>query len=273
MVTENTSYRAVLREEFETRCSRNSLYSLRAFARDLKISPARISEIFSGKQGLSVVWAEKIASRLGYTAAETQVFCDLVQAESGKSELKRRLARTRLAQRASDKESSLQLDAFQAIADWHHFALLELTTIARFKSDADWIAKRLGVSESAASLAIERLIRLGLLERASDGKLMAKDDFNASPDGIPSAALKQYHRQILEKALYALYRQSVSERSITNMILSFDQSSMQEAKELIKKFRRGFSRKLPASKVKDSVYCLSIQFFRLDEPRAKGGRS
>jgi AraC-like DNA-binding protein len=43
---ENTSdYRALLASEMMHRKSRNSAYSLRAYARDLGISPSRLSEV------------------------------------------------------------------------------------------------------------------------------------------------------------------------------------------------------------------------------------
>src|SRR2546430_13739191 len=58
----DTDYRRVLRKELESRCRTSPRYSLRAFARDLKISPSRLSEILSGKQGLSRAAARGIRS-------------------------------------------------------------------------------------------------------------------------------------------------------------------------------------------------------------------
>jgi uncharacterized protein (TIGR02147 family) len=261
----NEDYRAILKGEFEQRCNRNPRYSLRAFAKALGISPARVSEIFSGKQGLSAKSAAAIGKRLGWGEVESQMFCDLVEAKHSKSKIKRRLAEIRIAQNPARQLPTLQMDAFQVISDWHHFAILELTLIEGFKSDPAWIARRLGLQPNAAEMALERLLRLDLLTRDADGKLSAKDDFTASPDGIPSAALKKFHQQVIEKAVSALYTQPVEDRDVTNMMFAFDRSKMKEAKALIREFRRGFNQKLGPSPKNDSVYCLAIQFFQLDQ--------
>ena len=43
----------ILNEKFKERVQANSAYSLRSFARDLKVSPSTLSEIFNQKKGLS----------------------------------------------------------------------------------------------------------------------------------------------------------------------------------------------------------------------------
>jgi plasmid maintenance system antidote protein VapI len=99
-----------LQEAFERRIAKNSRYSLRAFARSLGISPSRLCEILKGKQGLSVAWAEKIATRLKFEKEKKRQFCDLVEAEHSRSEARRRLAKQRLEAR-SERCASEQLDS------------------------------------------------------------------------------------------------------------------------------------------------------------------
>lgn len=257
-------YRTILKIELEERCRQNPRYSLRAFARDLEVSPGTLSEVFAGKHGLSRRAADTIARRLGYSEAEREAFCDLVESVGSRSETRRTLARVRLEKNTVEpKYQNLQMDAFNVISDWHHYAILELTYLDQFESNLKWIASTLGIQEAVASLAIERLKRLGMIEEKK-GALNAVEDFTASPDGIPSRSLKNFHRQVLEKAVAAIQVQPVSERNFSATIMAIDRTKINDVKASIKTFQRSISKQMSESKKKNSVYCLSVQFFRIN---------
>src|SRR5690606_28902040 len=176
-------------------------------ARDLKISPSRLSEILNRKQGLSRRAAEKISDHLGYGSLEKNRFCDLVEAEHARSEKARRLAKIRLKKYAVASDwHELRHDAFRAISDWYHLAILELTQTEGFKNCPYWIAKSLRISEIEATLAIDRLIRLRLLV-LQDGQLKVSQNDGFIPGDVPSAGIKKFHKQILAKAADSLYSQ------------------------------------------------------------------
>lgn len=265
MVFYQSNYRTILREQMEARCERNPKYSLRAFARQLGIPASRISEVLSQKQGLSPDWGAKIADRLGFSAAEKTHFCDLIESEHGRSKIKRKMAKIRVAQMMAQNQNSLTLDAFRVISDWYHFAILELVEQRDFRDNPIWIGKRLGIHSEVAKAAVERLLRLEQLERTKDGKLRPTDTVTSTPDGIPSEAIRKFHSQVLEKAQTALRAQKVEERDFSSAVMSLDKRKIPEAKKLIKDFRRRFWAEVGTNGEKDSVYCLSVQFFRLDE--------
>jgi uncharacterized protein (TIGR02147 family) len=260
----NTSdYRHVLRAELESRLSRNPVYSLRAFARDLGISCSRLSEVLSGRYGLSREASLGIAARLGLSPTEQQFFGDLVESRHARSRVKRELAKARLKLRKkTTPENRLALDRFQLIADWYHYAILELTYLDGFQSDAVWIARFLEISETTARDAIERLQRLGLLI-VRDGRFAAVDDFFDTESDVPSQALRKFHRQILEKAIDAIHLQTVHERELSAMVLAVRREQIPEAKTFIREFQREFVRRFGDGANKDDVYTLSTQFFSL----------
>ncbi|MGZ3710379.1 MAG: hypothetical protein ACXVBE_01430 [Bdellovibrionota bacterium] len=45
-------YREKIRQAMESRAARNPRYSMRSFAKDLGISPSRLSEVLKGRYGL-----------------------------------------------------------------------------------------------------------------------------------------------------------------------------------------------------------------------------
>lgn len=257
-------YRDFLRAELESRCARNPRYSLRAYAKDLGLSAASLSLILNGKQGVSRQKAVRMAKALGFTQRETQQFCDQVDAFHARSRVLRIQARARLDEQ--DQGSTLTLECFQVISDWHHLAILELTEIDGFVSDPQWIARELGLSEKAVKLAIERLIKLELLEK-KNGVLRQTSGFMATPSGIPSQTIKRFHQQILKKAETALFSQPLDARDFATLLFPVALEDLAWAKNELKTFRRKFLRRLANKKKKDRVYCLSTQFFHVHEDR------
>ncbi|MDH4467209.1 MAG: TIGR02147 family protein [Bacteriovoracaceae bacterium] len=255
-------FRDYLTEELEKRSTNNPKYSLRAFARDLKISPQRLSDLIRGRYGLSGAQAKLIAEGLCLSSEEQRRFISSAEMLHARSELKRRKARQEF-QQSSKPVSSLTLDAFKIISDWYHYAILELTYTKDFNSDASWIASCLEISKFTAEKAIERLKRLDLLVINKNGALKCTSEFVATPTGIPSNSLRKFHKQLLEKAINAIDVQTVGERDFGSTIMAIDQSCLDDAKQDLKKFRHEFMKKYGAAQHPTDVYCLGVQFFRL----------
>jgi uncharacterized protein (TIGR02147 family) len=263
-VMEKRDYRAILRDEYSARRARNPSYSLRAFARDIGIASSRVSDCLLKRQGLSVRVASQISRRLKFNPARTELFCTLVEAEHGRSEASRAAARLRLRKFESDPDFQLNDEIFKVVSEWQHFAIIELLRVKGAKCDEKWIAKRLKLTVVEARFAIQRLLKVGLLKIESDG-LVPTHQFIASPNEIPSDAIRKYHDAILIKAHQALHEQPVETRdfSAVNVVVSADQ--LGEAKKRIRDFRREFVKKVEEGAPGEKVYNLSIQFFSIDE--------
>jgi uncharacterized protein (TIGR02147 family) len=257
-------YRQMLRRELETRCQRNPRYSLRAFARDIGLSPSRLSHVLGGRFGLSRAAAAQIAARLSWPSRQRELFCVLVESQHARSNVRRQAAQARLKGLHAHYRA-LDDDSFRVIADWYHFALLELVNVEGFVNDDRWISRALRISIHEARAARARLLRLGML-REERGRLRAEASFFANPGGDPSESIRKAHRQLLEKATLALAVDSVDQREFQGLLLGFDTSLLKEVKASILDFRDGFDSRFGAACRKDSVYALTIQFFKVAEP-------
>lgn len=260
----NTTYRDILRNKLSERCMKNGKYSLRAFARDLELSPQRLSHILSGRHGLSPAAATKVAQHLGLNQEEINFFCMLVQEKHARSGVVKKNAQEKL-QELTSQYKNLNLEHFKIISDWYHFAILELTLVDGFKSNPKWIAKALKITEIEVKMAIERLLKLELLTEGKNGALKLTGQFFADPRGTPSSALRQFHKQLMEKAILALEFQKLEERDFSSTILAIDEKDIPRAKDEIKKFRVAFDKKFSAREVKTNVYCLGTQLFSLQK--------
>jgi uncharacterized protein (TIGR02147 family) len=263
-----TDYRLILQKELTNRCDQNPRYSLRAFARDLKLSPSRLSEILNRKQGLSRGAAQKIASVLGFDERETQYFCDLVSIRHARSVKEREEAKLRLLkvdfEKERDSRFQLQLDAFKIISDWYHLGILELMKCKDFRHDTKWIARRLGIPLIQIELAVDRLMRVGLLKREGDVYVAIQED-GWVPGGVPSGSIRKFHRQVLEKAIAAMAVQPVQERLFSTHFLTVDRSDLPAAFEAIQDFQRRFCAQFQGEQPRELLYCISMQLFKIVE--------
>lgn len=230
------------------------------------MSASKLSEVMNGRREISPRAALKLTQALKLDTGEAGLFLDLVDWHQKKNPLVRALAKDRLEKREETSGfRELDLDTFKVIADWHHFAILELTEVKGFKSQPSWIAKRLGLPEADIIQAIERLLELNLLVKNSKGELHQTRENLATPTDIPSQAIRAHHSQLLMRADKALEDVVVAERDFSAITLSFDPAEIRAIKQEIREFRRRLIQRIQSSESRSRLYCLTIQFFPLDQ--------
>lgn len=195
-------YRDILKNELIRRTKQNPNYSQGAFARDIAISPSRLSEILSGKQGMSVKVAIGIAKGLRFNAEEQEFFGTLVECQHGRSRLARETARLRLEKfRHRRRFLPMREDLFKTLSSWYHLAILELQKLDEFQLDASWIAKQLDITVDEAAEAIRCLQKLELLKDQKSFTSVLKE--TSMPHGLtsknPDGLQLQLHKMILAK--------------------------------------------------------------------------
>lgn len=259
-------YLEILQEEFSRRQLFNKTYSLRAFARDLGLHPARLSLILRKKEGISLKVAEGIAKRCHFDSKRTEEFCTLVGAEHtrGKKQKLEYLEKIEKLKKTSQVFTELSLEYFKVIADWYHFAILELTYLKDFKSDVSWISQKLGLESREVEAAVERLEKLGLLS-IKKGKFIDTFKFLSAGNDTPSSALKKFNSQLMRMAIDALYEQDVLEREISSNIFSINKNDIPLFKDRMRTFREDMEILASKASEKDAVYCLGMQFFNVEK--------
>jgi uncharacterized protein (TIGR02147 family) len=253
MLLQTDSYSTFLKEELARRTRTNPSYSLRAFARHLGLSSGELSEILRGKRKLSLKATQKISRALGLNATETKHLGYLVQREN---------AGTESDPKTILSTKSLSLDMFNILSDWYCFGILNLSECDGFRWDVKWLAKRLGISMNDVSVALERLERVGLLER-KNGKRIVTKDYVISPDGVPSEAIRNYHRQMLTRAIHALEMQKIGERENTGIGFAVDPRNLASIKKDISDFLDELVEKYGRGKRAREVYQCEVALFRL----------
>jgi uncharacterized protein (TIGR02147 family) len=264
-------HREKLRSELNQRSQVNPHYSLRAFARDLGVTPSWLSEFLNGKKGLSVAQARKIVQRLDLSDNEAEVFLLSVRATHARDHRERLSAQAEVRQRLDERRDVkfVNLEIQRTVNSWYHLALLELTELEGFKSSPSWIARRLRLPLVLVKRALADLERAGLLARVN-GVYRATSAETETTYDIPSEDIRQFHVQMLDRAKQALFDQSVFEREFSSMTFSFDMQDLPRAKTFLRQLARQFIEEFyrPLAK-KNSIYQMSLQLFRLDDPKGE----
>ena len=235
----------------------NPRFSIRAFAKQLKLQSGTLSLILLGKRTISSRLAEKIMNGLGL-GPDIQ---EKVRASLKSSSIKH-----------TPKElKSLQLssDHFQLLKDWRHFALLSLLNTRDFREDPKWMALRLGANSKECSLAWSRLRRMGLVQKTTSGNWKAKYDRIKTEDDQLIPALRYSHYEGLELAKEALSEEPLERREFNWLIIALDQSDLGLLKKRIRTFREQIIRDFGRQTEADEVYRLNLQLFPYTKMNSK----
>lgn len=233
-----------LLEELTKARARNPSYSMRAFALRIGVNQSVISQVLSGKRPLTRKTAQRILEGLG------QAPSTIHQTLEGPAEEK-------------SAYTSLGADSFQLVSEWYHYAILSLAETEGFRGTPKWVATRLGISPQTAKEALDRLLRLELLAHKV-GKVVATGKQLEAISAVPNVALRKANQENLSLAESALAAVPVELRDFTAITLCFDPDRIEDARAMIKAFRRSFDRAMEAGR-KREVYKLCIQLFPLSK--------
>lgn len=111
-------FQQMLSAELSIRQQRNARYSLRAFARDIGLEHATLSQLLRGRRRLTPRSVRRIGRRLGLSSAEVERLC-------------------------------IEQDAR---------AILGLVATPGFRTNTRWIAMRTGIAIDAVQLALQHLL-------------------------------------------------------------------------------------------------------------------
>jgi transcriptional regulator with XRE-family HTH domain len=238
----------LLMQELTTRQARNPSYSIRAFARDLEIGVATLSEVLGGKRNISKTNLEKVLEKLLVSPLEREKLWD---------EYRDKVNRPHEV----DDKMLIDEDLFRLIADWHYLAVLNLSKVKGFNGNPEWIAQRLGIKASEAKESLERLMRLELFRKVRGRYVRTKKSLTTTRD-IPSAAIRKHHSQNLLLAEQSLHRDPVEYREFGSVTLAVNLKKLPLAKELLLKTRKKIVDMLDKGETSE-VYTLSFQLFPL----------
>jgi transcriptional regulator with XRE-family HTH domain len=243
--TPDTSFRLFLQSELARRCARNAQYSLRAFALHLGVDHSTLSQWLRGRRPITARSIETIGAKLGVSADAIQRYIE----HSGRDDA------------ATHPADILTGDTLSVIADWYHFAILELTRLAGFRCDSRWIARVLDISVDEVNLAIQRMIRLDLLDMESADRWVDRSgDARMSLESLPPDTFERQQEQSKRLSIAAVRTVPVTVREHSSITLAINSARLPRAVELIARFRQQLIDLLQDGAA-DDVYQIEVALF------------
>jgi uncharacterized protein (TIGR02147 family) len=228
-------------------------------------SPSLLSMVMNGKRTPSDELCETLVRTWNLSLKEKEYFRLLVQLEKKRKngsdpsetvEQIRRVAGRRAAFSFSENE-------FSAIREWHYLVIKQLVETPSFREDPVWISKALRrrITPTQAQQALTQLETLRLLERdpVSNALRVANAESETTHD-IPSAAIREHHKQMMQAAMEALETRPVAERQFNSLTFNVDPRRLPEIRKHLLDFIRLLDTDF-SNKESDSVFQLNLQFF------------
>src|SRR3989338_2742170 len=261
---ERAYFREKLKNDFCQKQRKNPSYSLRAYAKFLGIHSATLSCVLKSQRTLPLASAEKISNKLELSPKEKDRFVSSI------FEIKslKRLSSLPL----KPKKEELLLDQtetqYKILSEWEHYAILSLLECDDFKTNMEWISQRLGITKLRAEQSIQKLKDARLIKVSKNGKIQKTFEKLKTSEDIASKAIQKSHHESLEIAQEKLKIVPVEKRDYSTVTFAADPRHMEEAKTLIREFRKRLARLMEDGR-KTEVYRLSIELYPLTELHKK----
>ncbi|NRA65041.1 MAG: TIGR02147 family protein [Pseudobacteriovorax sp.] len=259
------TFRDILKAAFVEKSARNYQYSMRAFARDCRLSASFLSEILNGKSHPSLNMINKIAEALSFDKTQSEFFryvylFELAKSPEDKSKYKSLIFKIR------DQQLYKRVNPinFRRLSVWYDFSILTLVGLKSTNQEYTWIAEVLGISQHEVSASIARLESLNLIENI-DGQWVAKNQYIRAGDKGSQDGEQHFHKTMVNRALECMENKPENERYLFSVVFSGKEDKFTEFTEQIQEFANLLAVDSTDDEANDRVYGLNFQLFPMSE--------
>lgn len=267
-------YREFLSEWFSARKKLQPGYSGALFAKKAGIgSHTLLGMVIRGERNLSPATTRAFIRALGLKGRDALYFEKLVLFNQSKNSDDRAYYFEQLSSmtdgRAGENKLITQIQNHAAyLSHWYVVAIRELVALEDFVADPEWISKKLKkkVTRKQAEEAWKLLLDLGMVEPAENGRhRIAHPSIDIDP-GLIDFAIRNYHKEYLNRARDAIDGEPLEERELSSMTLSLSEEDVVLLRERIKEFRKKLNAEFPVSRApRTKVVAVNLQALILTE--------
>jgi len=134
------------------------------------------------------------------------------------------------------------------------------------------LAKRLvpPVPATEVEKSLKILESLGLVKKASSGRLMLSEAHLTAGGKLQNKAIRKFQKQILALASDSLDRFPREERDVSTLTVAVDALAFSEIREILRECRRQIQKSVEEAKKPDRVMQISMAFFPLAPAEGTG---
>lgn len=261
-------YRDLLKKVFEERKATLPQYGYRMMAEELGLDTSNIYRILEKEAHLPARCQSRAIELLGLTGRSAEYFVLLI-AYGRERNTKARQEIMANAQALRDvARREVAQDELSYFRDWWVAALRSMLEVVDGRVIPKELASKLNppVPEAEVVRALELLQELGLVKKASSGRLILTDaHLTAGTETEKVQAVRQYQRQILSLASESMERFSPDLRDISTLTLTVDSQSFEEVREILRECRRQIQKCVGDIHSPNRVMQLSMAFFPVSD--------
>ncbi len=158
-------------------------------------------------------------------------------------------------------------NAKEALSKWYNLAITQLLNLPDASADPKWVSSRLGgkITPKQAKASLDKLKKLGVLKNTESGLKSVHSQFEVFSEGVPAAAGRQFHAEMMDLASEAIHTQAISDRYFGSNTFTINKSDIAKVQNELYKFRLHIQNKYAACGKGDEVYHFAMQFFKLSD--------
>jgi uncharacterized protein (TIGR02147 family) len=244
-------------------------YSLRALARDLKVSPSFLSEVLSGKKNVPPKWIKPLSRLLDLdeiAVAELRALVAHSHLRAAGAEGLLEAHEPKSLARVYDRSRPIGRKQLSALTKWYYVAVLDFLTLNGGPFNAEHMAKRLSLSPAAITEALGVLENLGLIAKNEAGGYEKTDAHIRFPTSKSDPTVRNFHLQMIEKAKLELLRKTedanFAKRLIFGTTIAADEKHLAAIKKRLHVFMSEISEEFSAGQPTE-LYQFNLQLFAL----------
>ena len=257
-------YREILKDAFEEKKAETPFFSYRMMAEITGLTTSNVFRVLNGEIHLPARCQSRAVEFLGLTGRAAEYFLLLIsyarerRVKSRREILEKAMSLRDVARRElGDRELAY-------LRDWWVVAIRSLLEVTDGRAIPSDLSKRLNpaIPEKNVTAALDLLKELGLVKKASSGRLVLADPhLTAAGTERKGAAVRHLQAQILALASEALERYPRDERDISTLTIAVDGQAFRMIRETIRECRRQIQKQVEEVKRPDRVMELAVAFF------------
>ncbi|WP_374029926.1 DUF4423 domain-containing protein [Bdellovibrio bacteriovorus] len=224
----------------------NPRFSLRALAQKSNISPGHLSEILTGKRGLTAKNLEKLITALRLAPDDVTMAYRYFDSEKARKKATQSI------------EKVLTKNEFAEISGTEFFLVLAAMDLSIDNLDIASVARKTGLSEEHIGNVINKFVKMGILEKNDDGALNKSLRSLSTESEIPNFDIQRFHKDALDRTKSVFAEVATNKREMVYMTMAINPKNLPQAKKEIEKCWKKVYTKLSQGE-RTEIYSLGIQ--------------
>lgn len=263
-----SDYRVFLKDYYEFCKKSDPQFTYRHIAENVGFKSAgHFTQILKGSINLSMTMAGNFAEFLRLGKKEAEYFELLVRFNQAKTHAEKRRCFERILRFKDLMIETVGHDQYKYFDKWYYVAVREVLAYYPFKGNFAELGKKLKPSISAieAQLAIDLLVKLGLVARGNDGAYR-KTAAALSAEAVgKSVAITNQALDTMRLAGEAIDRFPKDRRNISGVAFSVSRQTFETMQNEVRNFRKKILDLAQADLCPDGVYQFNVQLFPLTD--------